>query len=102
MIDDDSAVVGSDAPTEPAKPRSPYSERPIARAWRATAQDLIERPVAEGRVRIADPDDDEIAEWRPVVNCAKRQGLESAGNRMEKIPSGGPGLELLLAEGTAS
>jgi hypothetical protein len=46
-----------------------------------------------------DPDDDEVAEWRRVVNYAKRHGLEPAGKRIEKVPHGEPGLELFLAEG---
>ncbi|MEW2620842.1 hypothetical protein [Streptomyces sp. NPDC048106] len=91
MIDDDSAV--------PANPRAAYSERPVARARRAKAQELIDRLVAEGRVRITDPDDGEVAEWRRVVNYAKRHGLEPVGKRIEKVPYGGPGLELFLAEG---
>ncbi|MFF9773613.1 hypothetical protein ACF1HJ_08065 [Streptomyces sp. NPDC013978] len=99
MIDDDSAVAGDSEPTVPASPRTPYSERPVARARRAKAQELIERLVAEGRVRISDPDDDEVAEWRRVVNYAKRHGLEPAGKRVEKVPYGGPGLELFLADG---
>ncbi|WP_247720387.1 hypothetical protein [Streptomyces sennicomposti] len=99
MIDDDSAVAGGSEPAEPAKPRRPYSERPVARARRAKAQELIDRLVAEGRVRITDPDGDEVAEWRRVVNYAKRHGLEPAGKRIEKAPYGGPGLELFLAEG---
>lgn len=78
MIDDDSAVGGGSEPAEPAKPRRPYSERPVARARRAKAQELIDRPAAEGRVRITDSDD-EVAEWRRVVNYAKRHGLEPAG-----------------------
>ncbi|MFI2669255.1 hypothetical protein ACH5AU_06745 [Streptomyces albidoflavus] len=99
MIDDDSAVAGGSGPAVPASPRTPYSERPVARARRAKAQELIERLVAEGRVRITDPDDDEVAEWRRVVNYAKRHGLEPAGKRIEKVPYGGPGLELFLADG---
>ncbi|MCG0287042.1 hypothetical protein [Streptomyces sp. PSAA01] len=99
MIDDDSAVADGGEPAEAAKPRSPYSERPVARARRAKAQELIEQLVAEGRIRITDPDDDEVAEWRRVVNYAKRHGLEPAGKRIEKVPYGGPGLELFLAEG---
>ncbi|MFF3830955.1 hypothetical protein ACFYXX_09335 [Streptomyces sp. NPDC002458] len=99
MIDDDSAVADGGEPTEPAKPRPPYSGRPVARARQAKAQELIERLVAEGHVRIADPDDDEVAEWRRVVNYAKRHGLEPTGKRIEKVPYGGPGLELFLAEG---
>ncbi|MCP9208762.1 hypothetical protein [Streptomyces cucumeris] len=74
------------------------SERPVASARRAKARELIERLVAEGRVRFADPDDDEVAEWRRVVNYAKRHGLEPAGKRIEKVYYGGPGLELFLAE----
>ncbi|MFJ4326331.1 hypothetical protein ACIP3A_24845 [Streptomyces tricolor] len=86
MIDDDSAVAGGSEPAVPASPRTPYSERPVARARRAKAQELIGRLVAEGRVRITDPDDDEVAEWRRVVNYAKRHGLEPAGKRIEKVP----------------
>ncbi|MEV5551830.1 hypothetical protein AB0L35_37835 [Streptomyces sp. NPDC052309] len=86
MIDDDSAVAGGSEPAEPAKPRRPYSERPVARARRAKAQELIDRLVAEGRVRITAPDDDEVAEWRRVVNYAKRHGLEPAANRINGVP----------------
>ncbi|MFE4831254.1 hypothetical protein [Streptomyces sp. NPDC056672] len=99
MIDADSAVAGGSEPVVPAKPRPPYSERPVARARRAKAQELIDRLVTEGRVRITDPDDGEVAEWRRVVNYAKRHGLEPVGKRIEKVPYGGPGLELFLAEG---
>lgn len=99
MIDDDSLASDGSEPAVPANPRPPYGERPVARARRAKAQELIERLVAEGRVRITDPDDDEVAEWRRVVNYAKRHGLEPAGKRIEKVPHGGPGLELFLAEG---
>ncbi|MET7730683.1 hypothetical protein ABZT02_04895 [Streptomyces sp. NPDC005402] len=83
MIDDDCAVADGSEPAAPANPRTPYSERPVARARRAKAHELIERLVAGGRVRITDPDDDEVAEWRRVVNYAKRHGLEPAGKRIE-------------------
>ncbi|MFE6768612.1 hypothetical protein ACFVFD_06525 [Streptomyces fimicarius] len=99
MIDDDSAVAGGGEPATSAGPRTPYSEKPVARDRRAKAPKLIERLVAESRVRITGPHDDEVAEWRRVVNCAKRHGLEPAGRRIEMVPYGGPGLELLLADG---
>ncbi|WP_328690719.1 hypothetical protein OG879_28835 [Streptomyces caniferus] len=99
MIDDDSTVADGSETAAPANPRTPYSERPVARARRAKARELIERLVAEGRVRITDPDDDEVTEWRRVVNYAKRHGLEPAGKRIEKVPYGGPVLELFLADG---
>lgn len=102
MIDDASAVADGSEPATPANPRTQYSERPVARARRAKAHELIERLVAESRVRITDPDDDEVTEWRRVVNYAKRHGLEPAGKRIEKVPYGGPGLELFLAERPAS
>ncbi|MEV5506680.1 hypothetical protein [Streptomyces orinoci] len=63
------------------------------------AMELVERLVAEGRVRVVEPDDDEIAEWRRVVNYAKRHGLEPQGRRIEKARFGTRGLEMLLAEG---
>ncbi|MCP3821364.1 hypothetical protein NLX86_25690 [Streptomyces sp. A3M-1-3] len=55
--------------------------------------------VAEGRVRLADPDDDEVAEWRRVVDYAKRHGLEPQGKRIEKAHFGAHGLEIFLTEG---
>ncbi|MCZ4102801.1 MULTISPECIES: hypothetical protein [Streptomyces] len=78
---------------------APYGERPIARARRAKALELIERLVAEGRVCLADPDDDEVAEWRRVVDYAKRHGLEPQGRRIEKARFGAHGLVMRLAEG---
>ncbi|MDP5309854.1 hypothetical protein [Streptomyces poriferorum] len=68
MIDDDSAVADGSEPAAPANPVAPYSERPVARAQREKAHALIERLVAEGRVRITDPDDDEVTEGWRVVN----------------------------------
>ncbi|KUN89241.1 hypothetical protein AQJ64_00735 [Streptomyces griseoruber] len=78
---------------------TPYSERPVARARQAKARKLIERLAIEGRVRLADPDDDEVAEWRRVVNYAKRHGLEPQGKRIEKAGFGARGLEMRLVEG---
>ncbi len=85
-----------------ARKRSPmpYSERPVARARRAKALELVERLVAEGRVCLDDLGDDEIVEWRRVVDFAKRHGLEPQGKRIEKVRNGARGLEMFLAEGT--
>ncbi|RYJ19731.1 hypothetical protein CU044_7578 [Streptomyces sp. L-9-10] len=55
--------------------------------------------MAEGRVRYTHPSDDEVAEWRRVVNYAKRHGMEPEGRRIEKVPYDGLGLEFSLAEG---
>ncbi|WP_141743904.1 hypothetical protein [Streptomyces sp. EN23] len=99
MIDDDSAVAGGGEPATSASPRAPNSDRPVARDRRTKVHKLIERLVAERRVRITGPHDDEVAEWRRVVNYAKRHGLEPAGKRIEKVPHGGPGLKLFLADG---
>ncbi|MFF4760163.1 hypothetical protein [Streptomyces sp. NPDC001292] len=83
----------------PIESPTPYSERPVARARRAKAQELVERLLAEGHVRFAHPSDDEVAEWRRVVNYAKRHGMEPEGRRIEKVPYGRLGLEFFLAEG---
>ncbi|MEU9190837.1 hypothetical protein AB0D14_41340 [Streptomyces sp. NPDC048484] len=61
--------------------------------------ELVEQLVAEGRVRVAEPDDDEIAEWWRIVDYAKRHGLEPQGKRIEKTRFGARGLEISLAEG---
>jgi hypothetical protein len=50
-------------------------------------------------VLFADLDDDEIAEWRRVVDYAKRNGLVPAGKRIEKARFGPHALEMFLAEG---
>jgi hypothetical protein len=60
---------------------------------------LVERLLAEGHVCFAHADDEEIAEWRRVVNYAKRHGMEPEGKRIEKVPYGLLGLEFFLAEG---
>ncbi|MFF7838237.1 hypothetical protein ACFZC6_05375 [Streptomyces ossamyceticus] len=59
--------------------------------------ELVERLRTEGRVRVAD--DDQVAEWRKVIDYAKRHGLEPPGKRIEKVRFGAGGLELYLAEG---
>ncbi|MGW0941049.1 hypothetical protein ACWD4O_00655 [Streptomyces sp. NPDC002623] len=86
-------------PSVLAESPAPYSERPVARAWRAKARELVERLLAEGHVRFAHADDEEIAEWRRVINYAKRHGMEPVGKRIEKVPYGLLGLEFFLAEG---
>ncbi|EFE78352.1 hypothetical protein GTY59_28435 [Streptomyces sp. SID5466] len=44
MIDDDSVVADGSEPTAPASPRTLYSERAVARARRAKAHGLTDRP----------------------------------------------------------
>ncbi|MGW2524628.1 hypothetical protein ACWC09_48290 [Streptomyces sp. NPDC001617] len=60
----------------PAEPPPSNSERPAARPRRAKARELVERLLVEGHVRFTHADDEEIAEWRRVVNYAKRHGME--------------------------
>ncbi|MFK0020520.1 hypothetical protein [Streptomyces sp. NPDC090798] len=96
---DDAEPADRSEPSAPADSPTPYRERPVARARREKARELVERLLAEGHVRFAHADDKEIAEWRRVVNYAKRHGMEPEGKRIEKVPYGGPGLEFFLAEG---
>ncbi|MFG3295569.1 hypothetical protein ACGF3G_43065 [Streptomyces sp. NPDC048179] len=69
------------------------------RARRAKARELVERLLAEGHVRFGHADDEEIAEWRGVVNYAKRHGMEPEGRRIGNVPFGRLGLEFFLAKG---
>jgi hypothetical protein len=78
---------------------SAYSERPVARARRAKATDLVERLLAEGRVIVHDLDEDEATEWRRVIDYAKRHNLEPEGKRIEKTSVGRRGVEFSLATG---
>ncbi len=73
--DDQAASVG---PAGRRRSSVPYAERPVARARQAKATEWVERPLAEGRVRVAD--DDKGAEWRKVIGCAKWHGLGPPGN----------------------
>ncbi|WP_369173062.1 hypothetical protein AB5J49_36185 [Streptomyces sp. R28] len=75
----------------------PSTERPVARARRAKATELVERLLTEGV--FVSPDDGQIAEWREVIGYAKQHGLEPPGERIEKVRFGAGGLELYLAEG---
>ncbi|MEW2387172.1 hypothetical protein AB0933_02300 [Streptomyces venezuelae] len=87
------------APVDCGEPLALYGERSVARARRVKARELVERLLAEGRVRFAYADDEGIAKWRRVVNYAKRHSMEPEGKRIEKLPYGLAGLEFFLAEG---
>ncbi|MEU3337487.1 hypothetical protein [Streptomyces sp. NPDC006668] len=77
----------------------PYSERPVARARRAKARELVERLVAEERVTIAEPGEDEVTEWRRVIDYAKRHGLAPQGKRIEKMLMWNRDLQISLVTG---
>ncbi|WP_235192893.1 hypothetical protein [Streptomyces viridochromogenes] len=96
---DDAVPADRGAPSVPAESSASYDERPVARARRAKARELVDRLVVEGHVRFPHADDEETAEWRRVVNYAKRHGMEPEGKRIEKVPYGLRGLEFFLAEG---
>ncbi len=83
------------------KPPAPYSERPIPVARRAKATKLVERLVAEHHVVISEPDEDEITEWRRVIDFAKRHGLAPEGKRIEKqrLWNAGRDLQISLVDG---
>ena len=69
-----------------AKPTAAsYSERPIPVARRAKAAQLMEQLVADQQVIIREPNEDKVAEWRRVIDFAKRHGLVPAGKRIEKF-----------------
>ncbi|BCL27005.1 hypothetical protein GCM10017557_18640 [Streptomyces aurantiacus] len=82
MSDDDSAFAGGSESAVPVVPRTPYNEWPVSHTRRAETRELGEWLVAEGRDRINDPDDDEVAKWRRVVDYAKPHGLEPVDKRI--------------------
>lgn len=71
------------AKSAPKKP-TPYSERPIPLARRAKAIQLVEQLTAKRQVTISAPTEEEITEWRRIVDFAKRHGLVPEGKRIEK------------------
>ncbi|WP_327304074.1 hypothetical protein OG730_10945 [Streptomyces sp. NBC_01298] len=79
---------------------APYSERAVAaRARRAKAAELIERLVAERRVVIPEPDEETEAEYRRVVDYAKRHDLTPPGKRVEKLRLWNRDLQISLEDG---
>ncbi|WP_251072469.1 hypothetical protein [Streptomyces sp. ISL-43] len=70
----------AEPPETGKKTPMPYSERPAARVWRAKAAELIERLVAERRVVIPEPDEATEAEYRQVIDYAKRHNLARPGS----------------------
>ncbi|MCJ0868455.1 hypothetical protein [Streptomyces sp. AP-93] len=78
-----------------------YADRPVARARRAKAEQLVERLVAEHRVVFPDLGEDEVGEWRRVIDYAKRHGLVPPGRRIEKqrLWNRGRDLQISLEEG---
>ncbi|MEV6175031.1 hypothetical protein AB0L99_43405 [Streptomyces sp. NPDC051954] len=84
-LPDDAVPADHGGPSVPVESSASYGERPVARARRTKARELVERLLAEGHVRFADADVEEIAEWRRVVNYAKRHGMEPEGKRIEKV-----------------
>ncbi|MCX5150087.1 hypothetical protein OHB36_25520 [Streptomyces sp. NBC_00320] len=67
------------------KTPTPYSERPVGRARRAKAAELIERLVAERRVVVPEHDEAAEAEYRRVIDYVKRHNLLPLGKRIEKL-----------------
>ncbi|MGW8951526.1 hypothetical protein [Streptomyces sp. NPDC055709] len=97
-----SATVGeSKRTTTHKKPPAPYKDRSLPAARRAQAAKLVERLVAERQVVISKPDEDEITEWRRVIDFAKRHGLTPSGKRIEKhqLWNAGRHLQISLVDG---
>ncbi|MEU6172402.1 hypothetical protein ABZ832_10760 [Streptantibioticus parmotrematis] len=58
---------------------------------------MVERLLTEGRIRVTE--EDQIDEWRKVIDYAKRHGLEPPGKQIGKVSLGAGGWELYLREG---
>jgi hypothetical protein len=81
------------------KAPTPDSERPIPLVRRAKATTLVEQLVADGRVVISGPSDEEVTELRRVVDFAKRHDLAPPGKRIEKLRMWNRDLQISLVDG---
>lgn len=71
------------ATARPAR-RPPHTTARITAQRKAAAGDLIARLMDQGQVVVSNPSDEEIVEWRKVVDFAKRHDMVPAGHRIEK------------------
>ncbi|MEV6341325.1 hypothetical protein AB0M12_42225 [Nocardia vinacea] len=104
-----SAVVQDTALTEPEVCRDPASvaeRRPpsdtIARVSvgsRAAAQKLIDELIANKQMAVHQPDESALAEWRKVVDFAKRHKMIPDGCRVERSRYGRSELRIVLLQG---
>lgn len=76
-----------------------YADRPIARARRAKASEIVTRLVTERRVTISQPDEPTVTEWRRVIDYAKRHDLVPDGKRIESLRMWNRDLQIALVEG---
>ncbi len=82
-----------------AKRPPPHTTARISAARRAAAVQLVDELVAAGEKVIEEPDDAARAEWRKVIDFAKRNGLVPAGQRIEKMTDGIGDLYIRLFDG---
>ena len=83
----------------PPKRRPPHVSSRIAPQRRTAAAELIARLVDQKRIVITNPNDYEIAEWRKVVDFAKRNGMVPADHRIEQSRWRSRDLRIELHEG---
>ncbi len=79
--------------------RPPATTARIAAERRAAASALIDRLVAERKVVIEIPNDEQITNWRRVIDFAKRHHMVPAGFRVEKQMTLWKNLEIRLIRG---
>lgn len=95
------------SPTPPsAKPaqitprrKPPHTTARIAAERRQAATELVARLVDEKHVMIPNPDEDEIAKWRKIVDFAKRHGMVPEGKRIEKTRMWDGDVRIALLDG---
>lgn len=96
-----SKTAGNDTSAKPGQRRRPppkAAERASA-ARRLAARDLIAKLVESGEVVIGDPDASAVADWRKVVDFAKRHQLVPEGYRIEEQWIANGDLRITLIEG---
>ncbi|MFJ2090816.1 hypothetical protein ACIOEW_16340 [Streptomyces sp. NPDC087901] len=81
------------------RPSATYGDRPVARARRTKATELVQRLIAEKRVTITQPDEPAVTEWRRAIDYAKRHALVPKGKRIERLRMWNRDLQISLVDG---
>ncbi|MCA2210565.1 hypothetical protein [Nocardia rosealba] len=91
--------VGHDPASGTQRRPPPHATARIAEERRAAAHSLIDELTANKQFIVHDLDESALAEWRKVVDFAKRHKMIPVGCRVEKTRYGRNGLLIMLVEG---
>ncbi|MCP2298342.1 hypothetical protein APR11_004787 [Nocardia amikacinitolerans] len=88
-----------DSGSDTARRSPPETTARISAERRSAARALIDKLVENEQLVVHRPDDSAIAEWRKVIDFAKRHSMIPDGYRVEKQRTGGGDLRIMLLKG---